>query len=315
MMEIPVYLVTGFLESGKTSFIKEMLNDPEFNDGSESNLIIACEEGEVEFSAEELADMNAVVVNVEDKDSLTEDFFAHLEDYYCPDRVFIEYNAVWTLDAMAQVKKPENWILAQRICTVDSTTFELYLNNMRNLMSDCLNLADLVIFNRCTEETPLSPYRRTVKAMNAPATILFEMEDGSLQDGVSDEDLPYDMSAEVIDIADDQFGLWYLDAIDHPDRYHGKTVRLKGKAFNMEGLPINCFIFGRHAMTCCADDISGVGYVCAFSGEKPKEDTWYEMTLTCEIGFSLLHNRDGMNLVLKHFEPTTAPEEDLVYFN
>ena len=314
-MDIPVYLVTGFLESGKTSFIKEMLNDEAFNDGEMSNLIITCEEGEEEFTAAELSDMNAVVVNIEDKDSLTEDFFAYLEDYYCPDRVFIEYNAVWTLEAMAQVKKPENWILAQRICTVDSTTFELYLNNMRNMMSDCISLADLVIFNRCSESTPLPTYRRTIKAMNAPATILFEMEDGSLEDGVTDEDLPYDMKADVIRIADDQFGIWYLDAIDHPERYDGKTIRIKGQVFNMEGLPVNCFIFGRHAMTCCADDISGVGFVCAFSGEKPAEGVWLDMTMTCEMGFSLLHRRDGMNLVLKKFKQAAQPEEELVYFN
>lgn len=314
-MDIPVYLVTGFLESGKTSFIKEMLNDEEFNDGSESNLIITCEEGEEEFSAEELSQMNAVVVNIEDKDSMTEDFFANLEDYYCPDRVFIEYNAVWTLEAMAQVKKPDNWILAQRICLVDASTFELYLNNMRNMMSDCISLADLVIFNRCTEETPLSPYRRTVKAMNAPATILFEMEDGSLEDGVSDEDLPYDMKADIIRINDDQFGTWYMDALDHPDRYDGHTVRVKGQCFQMEGLPTNCFILGRHAMTCCADDISGVGFVCAFDGEKPSEGVWLDFTVRCEKGFSLLHRRDGMNLSLKKFKLASKPEEELVYFN
>ena len=314
-MDIPVYLITGFLESGKTSFIKEMLNDEGFNDGSESNLIICCEEGEVEFTSQELSQMNAVVVNVESLDKMTADFFANLEDYYCPDRVFIEYNAVWTLDAMARVRKPENWILAQRICLVDAQTFELYLNNMRNMMSDCINLADLVIFNRCTAETPLSPYRRTVKAMNAPAQVLFEMEDGSIEDGVADEDLPYDMSADVIRVADEDFGTWYLDALDHPERYDGRTLRLKGMCFNMEGLPSNCFIFGRQAMTCCAEDISGIGYVCSFTGEKPSEGVWLDVTVKGEKGFSLLHRRDGLNLSLQKFKLAQKPKDEIVYFN
>ena len=27
---VPIFLVTGFLEGGKTSFVKEIFNDPEF---------------------------------------------------------------------------------------------------------------------------------------------------------------------------------------------------------------------------------------------------------------------------------------------
>ena len=45
-MDIPVYLITGFLESGKTTFINETISDPEFSQG-ERTLLICCEEGEV----------------------------------------------------------------------------------------------------------------------------------------------------------------------------------------------------------------------------------------------------------------------------
>ena len=47
-MEIPVYLFTGFLDSGKTSFIRETVEDDQFSTG-EKTLLIACEEGEVEY--------------------------------------------------------------------------------------------------------------------------------------------------------------------------------------------------------------------------------------------------------------------------
>ena len=47
-MEIPVYLFTGFLESGKTSFIRDLLNDPNFAEG-ERTLLFLCEEGEEEL--------------------------------------------------------------------------------------------------------------------------------------------------------------------------------------------------------------------------------------------------------------------------
>ena len=52
-MEIPVFVVNGFLESGKTSFIKDTLASEDFNDGART-LVIACEEGEEEYDDAEL---------------------------------------------------------------------------------------------------------------------------------------------------------------------------------------------------------------------------------------------------------------------
>ena len=52
-MEVPVYIVNGFLESGKTSFIQETMTDPDFSDGTET-LLIVCEEGEVEYDEQVL---------------------------------------------------------------------------------------------------------------------------------------------------------------------------------------------------------------------------------------------------------------------
>ena len=52
--EIPVYLFLGQLESGKTTFIQETMNDPKFDSGDKTLLLI-CEEGEVEYRPEEFA--------------------------------------------------------------------------------------------------------------------------------------------------------------------------------------------------------------------------------------------------------------------
>lgn len=46
MDDMPVYLFTGFLESGKTSFIDETLADKRFNNGQRT-LLLVCEEGEM----------------------------------------------------------------------------------------------------------------------------------------------------------------------------------------------------------------------------------------------------------------------------
>ena len=308
----PVYIITGFLESGKTKFITEMLEDDGFSEG-ERTLLLCCEEGEEEYDAELLQRTNTVLVNLEDDSALER--LVEIDDEYKPERVLIEWNATWLLENLYAAEKPEAWDLAQIICLVDSNTFELYLTNMRKFMADGLQEADLVIFNRCTEETTKSPYRRTVLAMNNTARIFFENPDGSMDDGVADEDLPYDVNAPVIEIGDTQFGTFYLDALEHADRYDGKTIHVKGRAFRMKGMPKKCFVFGRHAMTCCADDIGGIGYLCKVQGELPKENAWIMLTAKVEAGFSALHNRDGINLVAQTINPAKPPEEELVYFN
>ena len=311
-MNAPVYIVTGFLDSGKTRFITEMLEDDGFSEG-ERTLLLCCEEGEDEYDPELLKRTNTVLVNLEDDSALEN--LAKIDAEYKPERVLIEWNATWLLENLYAAEKPESWDLAQIICLVDANTFDLYLKNMRKFMADGLQEADLVIFNRCTEETTKSPYRRTVLAMNNTARIFFENTDGSMDDGVADEDLPYDVNAPVIEIGDTQFGTFYLDALEHADRYDGKTIMVKGRAFHMKDMPKKCFVFGRHAMTCCADDIGGIGYICKVKGDLPKENAWIMLTAKVEAGFSALHNRDGINLIAQTINPAKPPEEELVYFN
>ncbi len=57
IMEIPVYLFVGFLESGKTSFIQKSLEYSDFNSG-ENTLYLICEEGIEELDIESLPGKN-----------------------------------------------------------------------------------------------------------------------------------------------------------------------------------------------------------------------------------------------------------------
>ena len=58
--DIPVYLFTGLLESGKSSFIRETLLEGEFEDGART-LYVMCEEG-IEECEQALLDKNKVTV-------------------------------------------------------------------------------------------------------------------------------------------------------------------------------------------------------------------------------------------------------------
>ena len=57
MNEIPVYLFTGFMDSGKTSLIKDTLFEQGFAKEGKS-LVICCEDGDAEFTDEELEKNN-----------------------------------------------------------------------------------------------------------------------------------------------------------------------------------------------------------------------------------------------------------------
>lgn len=313
-MNAPVYIITGFLGSGKTKFIEEMLTDEGFSEG-ERTLLLCCEEGEEEYDAKLLQDANTVMVTLEEMDDIAGERLIQLDREYRPERVIIEYNATWLMDTLYSAKKPQNWDLAQIIDLVDASTFELYLKNMRKYMADGLKEADLVIFNRCDENTRKSAYRRAVIGMNRSVRVFFENMDGTTDDGVSDEDLPYDVGANPIEIADEDFGIFYLDALEHPDRYDGKRIHARGRAFSMQNMPKKCFVFGRHVMTCCAEDIGGIGFLCKYREAAPRSNDWIFLTAKVEAGFSPLHNCDAVVLIEEDVSPAGPPKEELVYFN
>ena len=132
MDSVPIYIITGFLESGKTTMIREMLTDEYFT-GGERTLLLVCEEGEEEFDDELLKNANAVKIDVDSIEDIEGGLLRRMDREYKPERVIVEYNSTWTLPRLFKAPKPEGWELAQLVCMVDSTTFELFLNNMRQL--------------------------------------------------------------------------------------------------------------------------------------------------------------------------------------
>ena len=69
MNEIPVYLFVGFLESGKTKFIQETMEDPQFDSGDKT-LLLVCEEGEEEYAPEKFGFPGVTVEYITDKEQL-----------------------------------------------------------------------------------------------------------------------------------------------------------------------------------------------------------------------------------------------------
>lgn len=282
MMEIPMFIVGGFLESGKTTFILDAIEKDGF-DKRGKTLVILCEEGEVEISSDIATKHNVKVVLVEKQEDFTSEFLSKLANEYAPDRVIMELNCMWDLN---QLFIPEEYQLSQVISFIDFSTFSVYYNNMRQKFIDLLKLSDLVVFNRCNDMNELSTYQTNLKFVNGSAQYMVMGEDGIVKKAFEDP-LPYDINAEVIEIADEDFGRWYIDTFDNPDRYRGKKVSFNATVVMSRKLPKGTFIVGRNAMTCCAADVQLYGHLCKSDmGKKLKNKSWIHIVARIEFEYS-----------------------------
>lgn len=313
-IEVPVYLITGFLDSGKTSFLKFTLEQSYFAI-PEKTLLILCEEGEEEYEPELLEKARTVVEVVETKEELTAERLAAMAICYDPGRVLIEYNGMWPAAIVENVRFPQGWEIVQRITTVDASTFGVYMNNMKSLFMDMVRETDLVLFNRSSMEEPLASYRRSIKVVNQRAEIIFEDEEGELED-IFEGEMPFDINAPVIEIAPEDYGLWYVDAMEYPEKYQGKVVHFQGRVLKPSDFPKGEFVPGRMAMTCCADDTTFIGLICE-SKDTPhlKEGGWADVQAEMAVEYKDAYQGEGPVLHAQKVRMCQPLEEEMVYFN
>ena len=312
--EIPVYVFMGFLGSGKTTFAIETLIDQGFTEGSKT-LLLACEEGEVEYDEKALNEKNIYLEYI-DESTLTDKHLLELGKKYNPENVMIEYNGMWELDKIFQIKVPRGWTVVQVISFVDATTFDVYVNNMKKIMMDQLRNADMIIFNRCDENTRTAEYRRSIRAVNRRGQVIFEDKEGKPIRTEEEVILPYDIEKDTIELGEEDFGIFYIDAADDPDKYVGKKIRFKAQAHRPSNYKKDEFVPGRFAMTCCADDIAFIGFKSYYSGAQLLKDRdWVIVEGVIKKEFYPEFQGEGPVIYADSVTKTGPAAEDLVYFN
>ncbi len=313
MEEIPVYLFTGFMDSGKTSLIRQTLLEENFGQGART-LLIVCEDGDEEYNEDELRKANTRLLMVENEDDFTETLLRNCNLQYMPDQVFIEYNGTWGMDTLLEQRLPEGWVIVQSLATVDASTFDMYLNNMRAMILEQLFQADVVIFNRCMDDTPKGKFRRAVKAVNRPAQIVYERADGTIDE--AEEELPFDISQDVIEISDADYAIWYMDAQENYKKYDGKKVEFTGLVYNPDKMKKGVMVPGRFAMTCCIEDVTFLGFKCKYEDSKSIEHkSWIHIVAEIRVEFAVEYKGKGPVLYPVSIEPADKPEDELVYFS
>ena len=312
-MDIPVYLFTGFLESGKTKFIQETLEDERFNAG-EKTLVLLCEDGIEEYEPEKFSGSNVYIEAVDSAEDLTVSYLDGLIKQTKAVRVIIEYNGMWTLDKLYNAMPPK-WVIYQQMMFADSTTFPTYNANMRSLVYDKLKSAELVIFNRVSEATDKMELHKIVRAISRQNAIIYEYTDGSTEQDTIEDPLPFDLDADIIKIEDRDYALLYRDMMEELQKYHGKVIKFKGIAAKDKKLEGNTFIIGRHVMTCCADDIQYAGLVAVCNSIcNLKTGDWVNVTSEISVEKHKIYRGLGPVLKVREYSLTGAPEEKVVTF-
>ncbi|MCF0146623.1 MAG: GTPase [Eubacterium sp.] len=310
----PVYVITGFLDSGKTSFLK-FTTEQDYFRIDETTLLIACEEGEEEYDKKKLETRyHTVVESIENEEDFNIHTLRALQKKHNPGRVIIEYNPLWGVGKLEQMSLPRGWGIVQEIVIADASTFSVYMNNMKSLFVEMSRNAEMILFNRCTEELPLASFRRSIKVVNPGCDVQFMGLDGRPIDIFRDM-LPYDMEKDPIEIEDMDYGIFFVDMQDDPEKYEGRKVKFKGQVIKSRQMGAEFFVPARSAMTCCADDIQYIGYFCR-SAEAPKLEEGSWVTVTAEVHREFLPMAGGEESVLTavSIEPAGAPDTELVYF-
>ena len=310
---IPVYLFTGFLESGKTTFIQESMEDKKFNTG-EKTLILVCEEGEVEYAIERFWAKNVYFATISSEAELTKEKLTRLSQEHILDRVIIEYNGMWSMNTL-YAAMPDDWGIFQQMMFADCNTFLSYNSNMRQLMYDKMVNAELVVLNRVPSVVDREEIHKVVRGASRRAQIIYDFPDKHVEYDDIEDPLPFDLEAPVIRVADDDFAVWYRDMSEDMRKYDGKTISFKGMVSVNPSFKPGQFIIGRHVMTCCEADIQYHGLLV--ESKMPvtcKTKDWVVIEAKIKIEYSKIYRRKGPVLNLISLKAAEEPENRVCTF-
>lgn len=316
MQDVSVYLFLGFLDSGKTKFIQETLEDARMETGERTMLLI-CEEGEEEYDPSRFKVKNVAIERV-GADELNEGNLYYLTRKNRAQRVVVEYNGTWLLQQFFDAM-PESWVINQMMTFFDSATFLSYNKNMRQLVFDKINMTQMVVFNRFKGEYDQQEYHKVVRGVSRRPDIVYEYIGGKTEYDEIEDPMPFDVTAPVVEIEDRDFALFYRDLSEKTQEYVGRTVSFKGMAAVSKKLPPDVIIIGRFIMTCCEADIAYDGFALKTKGLADGANTkdWFKVVAKISCEYSPVYRKEGpvLNAIkIEKCEPLPPEEAVATYY-
>lgn len=308
--EIGVYFFEGFLESGKTRYIQSLLEDDSIPEDLHV-LVLQTEEGLEEL--EPVPGKQFFFHSFDKLEDITPEKLTELEDRYSPNTIMVELNGMWQeMDFFTRM--PQNWYPFRKFVLADAGSFVSYNSNMRAQMADKLREATVVVLNRARADTDRLTIHRIIRAASRQAPIFYQQADGTEVPDETPDELPYDLNAPVVEIADRDYAEWERDISEEPEKYDGKVLRLRGFAVKGRDKRKGWFGFGRQVMTCCEADITFLGFsVVAAAQNVPTPGSWVE--LTCQVSIQQDTNGDPTPLLMAiTCDKLEKPENTLATF-
>lgn len=150
-IKIHIEIVTGFLGSGKTSFINYLLENTLVP--GEKVLVIQQENGNSAINTNSNSKARIITKQYDLSKNLTSTYLKQIIYFYNPHRIIIEYNGMKILGEILNILEDKN---LEGLCTepaiyniIDGITFEVFFNNMKELLLPCINHSNLIILNNC----------------------------------------------------------------------------------------------------------------------------------------------------------------------
>ena len=303
---IKAYLILGFLESGKTTYLNSLL--PKIS-AEGKTVIICCEAGEEEYTCDSIP-----VIRITKEPDFSTENLLHFAGTEHPERVLIEWNGMWDPETAVSALHDAGWEIPRIDMIADASTFTLYFSNMGYRMLNMLHTAKAIFFNRMEPELEPILRGRRLRLYNKEAAVILNYGGGSVK---SYEDLdvcPVNLDADTIEIKDELFALWYIDALDHPFRYDGKRVKMCLMMRRSPRFP-GVDIPGRFAIVCCEKDMQFFGI--AARGEalaRFQNRNWIRITADIAVEKQALYQGLGPVLLVKEAVPCPEPTMEFVGF-
>ncbi|MGN1399120.1 MAG: hypothetical protein ACI4WG_03875 [Erysipelotrichaceae bacterium] len=262
--QIKTYLVTGFIESGKTSYICNCIfHDFFYKYGS--TLIISFEQGEIAYPIEKLKQYNTSVIYYQKGDIQT--FLTQSIDNYQPDRIYVEDNLM-----LGKIEKQidERMKIVFTHGLISRDNFELYFVNMKQMLYSMVKKCDMVTFNRFDDKQQLLAYQNSFRLMNDKCNFLFKSTLGYSEKAFGNL-LPYDLNADKLTITEENYAVFFLDCNENYQNYLGKTVDVIIQIRKQD----DDYVAGRMVMTCCMADIQFLSF--KILRNDVQENMWYHL--------------------------------------
>lgn len=220
---IDTRLVYGFLEAGKTTYIRECIRDDVFYKRGRT-LVLCFEQGEEEYSESELAEKNAYIAYYGGDDRSNGEgvrsFCEESIERYRPDRIYVELNTM--MDGLRE-QFPECMRVTFAITLIDWATMPVYYANFLKLIKDMVSNSYQVIFRGCPSSDLLAPYGQAFRLMN-PKAVYLRQDPMGYHEKAFGLFLPFSLDESEITITEKEYLPLWLDALDHPEHYDGKTL-------------------------------------------------------------------------------------------